>query len=152
MVDRHTQEMIDRFAEEKEAPQAEKRSWVTITHARTKGIETQLTRIANCLEVLLEQAYGYTMTPLKGDTSGPEPRVRVVLKRLFEIRDRVPGAAQPVKRGTDVLIGLPQAGVQFDRLPEAFHRGFEILGLLEPDAGLEALERRVFSRNGRDGV
>lgn len=40
-----------------------------------RDIAKQLTRIANTLDQLLIQAYGYHMTPPKADTSGIEPDV-----------------------------------------------------------------------------
>lgn len=67
-----------------------KSPWLQIDYARTPpGIEKQLTRIADCLEAILEQAYGYSMTPPKGDTSGPEPQVMYTDQDKYDIDEMV---------------------------------------------------------------
>jgi hypothetical protein len=38
-----------------------------------RGCEKQLARIADCLEVIVEQTYGFRMKATVADASGPEP-------------------------------------------------------------------------------
>ena len=45
------------------------------TAAALKGIQRDLARIADCLEVIVEAAYGIRMKAQKPDTAGEEPQV-----------------------------------------------------------------------------
>jgi len=45
------------------------------TATALKGIQRDLARIADCLEVLVEAAYGIRMKVQEADTSGEEPQV-----------------------------------------------------------------------------
>ena len=45
------------------------------TATALKGIQRDLARIADCLEVIVEAAYGIRMKAQKPDTEGEEPQV-----------------------------------------------------------------------------
>ncbi len=45
------------------------------TASALKGMQRDLARIADCLEVIVEQAYGIRMKAQQADTSGEEPQV-----------------------------------------------------------------------------
>jgi len=70
----------------------QKRPWIEIT--RTKKIETQLTRIANALEQILVEAYGYHTDKPETDTSGPEPQVYYTDHDEQDIQDIVDAAKE----------------------------------------------------------
>jgi len=58
-----------------------------VEFTRTKKIETQLTRIANALEQLLIQQYGFFTDAPSTDTSGPEPQVMYTDHDEHDIQD-----------------------------------------------------------------
>jgi len=60
---------------------------IDITRVKTKAVETQLTRIANALEQLLVEAYGYNTDAPTTDASGPEPQVMYTDQDEHDIQD-----------------------------------------------------------------
>lgn len=55
------------------AEKKEKRALIEYTRVDLKGVEHQLVRLADGLEMLLRLQFGYSLTPPRVDTSGEEP-------------------------------------------------------------------------------